>query len=294
MATRLVGTVISLVVLLLRIESNCHAQDSKHDEMELQVGHQKVITCAEFSPEGNYLATGSVDGSVIVWDAQMGRRLRSFRADSKVVTGVAFSPSGKELAVCGRNEITFWELATGKWIKSFQPKHVQGRMTYSPDGKHLLIEVPRLGHFGIAQAIIFEIGSGRFRTLSHGVPGSDSRNDIAARYSPDGKFILTGSDDKLAIVWSASEQKKIRTFEGHKDRITAVGYASEGKRIATGSADKSIIVWDAETGRKLSTLTGKAPVIALTLGADANTLAASYDDGTILLWDIAKQAAIRE
>src|ERR1019366_1940203 len=222
-----------LLLFSLFFADSGYSKDSVPEPV-LQVGHQKKITCASCSSDGRYLLTGSLDGFAILWDAESGRQLRAFHSVSGVVTGVAFSPDCQRLAICGKDEISLWECATGKRIQVFRPKHVQGNVTFSPNGKYLLIEVPRLGHAGIAQAIIFDADTGRFRTVSHGKPGADSRDDISARFSPDGKFILTGSDDKVAVLWTTENCEKVRSFEGHGGPVTTVAFSADGKRVATG------------------------------------------------------------
>src|SRR5581483_9524112 len=125
----------------------------------------------------------------------------------------------------------------GKRVKFFAPKFVRGRLAYSPDGKRLLVEVPRLGHHGIAQAILFDAETGEFHALAHGKPGQETRDSIAACFSPNGKYILTGSDDKVAILWDVGTRERLRSFEGHGGAVTAVAFSPDGARVLTGSAD---------------------------------------------------------
>jgi len=60
-------------------------------------------------------------------------------------------------------------------------------------------------------------------------------------YSPNGKFIVTGSIDNTVKVWDANTGKEIRTLAKHSDAVFSVAYSPNGKYILTGSFDNSAI-----------------------------------------------------
>ncbi|MGD9679217.1 MAG: caspase family protein [Vulcanibacillus sp.] len=70
-------------------------------------------------------------------------------------------------------------------------------------------------------------------------------------YSPDGKYILTGSGDKTAILWEIETGKQIRTFSGHKSCINSAKFSPNSEYILTGSRDKTAILWEIDTGKKI-------------------------------------------
>ena len=74
----------------------------------------------------------------------------------------------------------------------------------------------------------------------------------SAAFSPDGKRIVTASEDKTARLWDAETGKQIGApLVGHEDGVTSAAFSPDGKRIVTASADKTARLWDAETGKQI-------------------------------------------
>ena len=69
-------------------------------------------------------------------------------------------------------------------------------------------------------------------------------------FSPDGRRIVSGSEDKTLKVWDAETGQERLTLKGHNGRVWSVAFSPDGTRIVSGSADKTLKVWDAETGQE--------------------------------------------
>ena len=69
-------------------------------------------------------------------------------------------------------------------------------------------------------------------------------------YSPDGRHIVSGSDDKTIRVWNATTGQCVAgPFQGHTEWVNSVAYSPDGKHIVSGSWDSTIRVWNATTGQ---------------------------------------------
>ena len=71
---------------------------------------------------------------------------------------------------------------------------------------------------------------------------TDVVNSVA--FSPDGKWIVTGSSDKTLRVWDSETGQETLTLKGHSNIVISVSFSPDGKRIVSGSDDETAKVWD--------------------------------------------------
>ena len=69
-----------------------------------------------------------------------------------------------------------------------------------------------------------------------------------ARFSPDGRSVVTSSSDRTAKVWDAASGTLRTTLVGHEDRVKSALFSSDGARLLTASNDGTARVWDAQSG----------------------------------------------
>lgn len=109
-----------------------------------------------------------------------------------------------------------------------------------------------------------------------------------ADYSPDGKLIVSASDDGQVQVWDAvSGEKKRKTFT-HGDWVYTAAFSADSKLVITASQDKTARIWNAQTGEpKTDSLKMPGPVRWAAISPDGK-LALTAAESAAQLWDVDK------
>jgi tricorn protease-like protein len=122
-------------------------------------------------------------------------------------------------------------------------------------------------------------------------------------YSPDGRLIVTTSDDHSLMVWDAATGRPLRTLQGHSQGVFGVAISRDGTQVAScsgerGSAEKparpgEVKLWELDTGREQASLQGHAGIVyRVAFRCDGKQLATAGDDHVIKVWDIASRSEI--
>ena len=110
----------------------------------------------------------------------------------------------------------------------------------------------------------------------------------AFSFSPDGKRIVSGSDDDTAKVWDVQTGQETFTLKGHSDSVTSVSFSPDAKRIVSGSGDKTVKVWDANTGQETRTIKTEHTdgVTSVGFSPDGNRIVSGGVGKTLKVWDV--------
>ncbi len=67
---------------------------------------------------------------------------------------------------------------------------------------------------------------------------------ISIAFSPDGKYMASGSEDNNIKIWSIEQQRELVTLRGHNETVYSVSFSPDGKYLASASDDGMIKLWN--------------------------------------------------
>lgn len=107
-----------------------------------------------------------------------------------------------------------------------------------------------------------------------------------ASFSPDGRRIVTASDDDAAFVWDAETGKQLPISMKHSSKVLHAIYSHDGRYIVTSSCDESARVWDSTNGHPITLpLKHRVTVGGASFSHDNRRVVTYSADGTAIVWD---------
>jgi WD40 repeat protein len=109
---------------------------------------------------------------------------------------------------------------------------------------------------GDSNVLIFDLLTLEYKNdfIAHQV-GEKVVGANVVRYSPDGKFLLTGGRDAHLNIWSVENYELIKSIPAHNWAIYDITFNPDANLFATASRDKTIKIWDAKTYQVLKRIT---------------------------------------
>jgi WD40 repeat protein len=197
-------------------------------------------------PGGSTLASGSMDGTVRLWDANTGKHLRTLETEH-AVTSVAFSPDDTIVASAGKGKSArLWDAGTGKHLRTL-PRHVPevNSVAFSPDGTVVATSSNRDKTICLSDPNTGE----RIRTLISPLPGLSGVHHIA--FSPDSATLASVGGDHTISLWDPKSGSLLKQLTGHLNPIRQVAFSPDGTKVASASFH-GVRTWGRKTGKQLS------------------------------------------
>ena len=186
-------------------ENEVYSDYVKSLDKQIHLGDSSYFESAKFSPDGNYLATGSADGFIDIWDSNTGKlksdlpyqmeNASGVMVHDESVTSLIFSKDSKMLC-SGDNagNIKVFKISNGKCLREF--------------------------------------------------PNAHSKGVTCLAFSKDSSIVISGSFDSSIHLMGLRAGKLIKELKGHTSFINDIQINWEAERFYSASSDGTVIYWD--------------------------------------------------
>jgi WD40 repeat protein len=234
-----------------------------------------------FNPDGTRLAAVGGNGIVDAWDVRTGRKVWGAprRTGPVNLTGIAWSPDGRHLAVADHVGVYILDAATGRELPPLDLQVGALGVAYRPGGRRLAVAC-------LDKTVrVWDTDSRTMQTLS----GHEAHVRSVA-YHSDGRYLASAGEDGLVIVWDATDADRTkleRPIRAHRDIIESVAFSPDGRLLATGGRDGTVKIWDPATGALRRLIRARQQgVHAVAYHPEGKILASAGADGTVKLWAV--------
>ncbi len=284
------------------------------------IQHQHWIASAVFSPDGNFILTGSVDKTARLWDAASGEPVGEPFSSRGDIVSAMFSPDGKQIVTASQDTTALiWDVPTRKPIgEPLTHDAAVWKAFFSPDGSRVVTasndQTAKIWNAATGKPVGKPLRHGNLVINASFSPDGTrivtASNDQTARlwdamtgqplaepfrpggmvesasFSPDGSRVITVSDNNTVMVWNANGSKAVAREIRHGDSVRTVAFSPDGTQLLTAGDDFTARLWNVESGRQIGPpLIHRGAVLHAIYSPDGKHVATAGNDRTVRIWE---------
>ena len=275
-----------------------------HNDSETKDG-ANTVSSLDFSRDGNYLAAGSLNGSVTIFDMsspQAPKRIHRLTGhvgkdaswpDHSVWT-VRFSPTALSVLASASwdNTVRLWNAETGEQLGEnvTHPGKVR-TLAFSPDG---MTFATGMGLEPGNNVMFRDSRPSGCPPMKRPIFPGNVNGTVCMAFSPDGTILATGGHDNRVRLWDVEHRTELARLSGHSQLVEAVAFSPDGKWLVSVSGNSrmpeqsgEIRVWDiggTSTYAVQTLLPATGPVTGLSFAPHGKTFATCGGDGAVNVW----------
>jgi len=275
--------------------------ETQNQRCTIEIGQRerfsRGIAQLRFSPDGQYLAASRYHFAPIsVWSAKTEAPILNFTVEKprtrygSLPFPICFSHNGTLLAYMScDNEILVKQIETGEQIAHFTVRSPQvDSLDFSPCGQFLTAGIEKKE--GGSQTVEVYIWGILKETVETVIEYNGYQVRLA--YTSEGSLRVADIYEDEVVIWNASEQEKLDTFE-HRGHTRAARFSDDGQQFAIASA-RDFHVWHADT-LDVAPISGHlASANSVVFSQKDRILMSGHGEGSgIAFWDIAQKQVKR-
>jgi WD40 repeat protein len=276
------------------------AGDAKAPPLE-RSHHNEVVRHIAFSAKGEWMVSADDAGVVNSWrmraDGPEEEPTRS-EATASAVTALALAPTEPLVAVGGYDKaVRIWPLggAAGSPVQKVAPHDAAVlALTFSGNSQFLLSGGED------SRALLRRSLDGRFDADPEHASFTHERPIRGLAFSPDRRWMATGSDDGLIRVWNMEKEKsRQKDLTGHEGPIIALAFDASNELLVSAGQDKTLRLWrvgDLDLGGDVASMVLKGhsgAITSLRLDHAGRFAVSAGDDGAVHVWPLQHDLLLR-
>jgi WD40 repeat protein len=241
-------------------------------------GHADRVSKLRFSSDDALLASGSRDGSIILWDVSNGEIIHIFQGHFLDINGLEFINNDSILVSSGKidQKVNFWNISNGKLITTWHNAVTASGLSITSQN--------------ISNLVLPVNNSVTFRNIETGEVVQRLTNHTQTisflTISPDGS-ILASSDAISIRIWNLTTGLQMKLLSGHNEDITSLKLNLNNSLLISSSLDKSIKIWNIKNGSLVKNYSEhEEGVLNAIFTSNEDKLISSSKDNTVKIWQI--------
>jgi WD domain, G-beta repeat len=244
-------------------------------------GHTASVGSVAFSPDGNLVASGSVDNTMRLWKVDQGQLLRTMQGHPFPILSLKFTPNGANLISGSMDgQIRIWQVLNGSLVRAVD----------AHAGWVNSLDVSKDGRMIVSGSDDFTV---RLWRLPNGSPIDTIDEGMAAvtsvAFSPDGNS-LAFSEANGTVRLRRTSGEWLFILKSTLIEATSVAFSPDGSLLAAGFSDGTIRIWRTVDGNLAQAWKGHPLATTdVAFSPDGSWLVSSSQDGTLRLWKFTDQ-----
>ena len=260
-------------------------------------GHSGGIRKVQLAPNGQEVVTASADGTIRVWDMDIGDFVLKMEDHDGPVSCFALSKDGSVLVSGGEDGVAIvYDLPSGIWRHKLcgHTKRINAvaidplcrrAVTSSRDMSTRIWSLSQ----GTCLHVLSEVAGAR----GHMWEEWAGHHDMAI--SPDSRIVVTVDGEFRVRVWTVETAALTDTLEGHSDWVVSLSFAGDSGMLLTASHDKTLRLWDLWKGCCEHVFTGhRGRINNLKVTDDGRRAVSVSDDAIGIVWDVKERLKVCE
>ncbi|CCJ31561.1 unnamed protein product, partial [Pneumocystis jirovecii] len=245
--------------------------------------HTDSVTVSSFSYDGEYVATGGMDGLILIWRYKNNGELVTTLEGGDEILWVQWHPRGNVL-LSGSNDanVWMWKIPSGDVMQLFKfHKKAVNAGSFTPDGKKIVTASED------GSLIVWDPKNA---TIIHKMTPSDSRFDCGGltclAYNKEGTVVAVGGVAGKVKIISLINGALLGSLNEQKESIESISYCDVLPIVACASVDGTVALYDTFTYKLRNVLIHDGAVISLSFVSNTPYLTTASTDRTIRRWDV--------